>query len=79
MKCADCVHADHFVDEFLCRYDAPQINPVNGSGNWPSVKAEDWCGKFQAELPTFRPMEAEEQLSSEASVRKDRDEWPTYS
>ena len=41
-----------------CRYAPPSITESIG-GQWPESRAEDWCGKWQPNIPRTVPIDDE--------------------
>lgn len=49
--CKDCLYYfDNDQKSGRCQVDAPVFHPTKNPniwGEWPSVQATDWCGKFK--------------------------------
>ncbi len=50
-KCNTCRFSRHVVDSkpdyWECRLRAPIPSPEDGSGWWPNIKPDDWCGDWR--------------------------------
>ena len=56
----------------LCRREAPLLNPVNQKahaieGVWPTVRDDDWCGRWEAQRGTEVAMPSAATLAQSAA------------
>lgn len=56
MKCKNCKFSHKSMGYFLLTGDSydkyecrkqPPLTPLDGRGEWPRVRADDWCGEFK--------------------------------
>lgn len=68
--CKNCQYADRAGSNiYFCRRNLPTYN--NGAGVWPTVKGDDWCGKWRDLEPYSGLLVKRREIKEESENPKD--------